>query len=89
MPFQKWVLEIKGHQHWVSKIINSITTHFGTLLASDVCFKLNIGHLPTQILAVSLVENWIMQVSWLFTDVLLIARKVGAVRKYQRPQKWI
>lgn len=73
-PFQKWILEIEGHQNWVTKNVNSITTGFGTLLAPDVCFKLNIGHLPIQILAVSLVENWMMQVFWLFPDVLLIAR---------------
>lgn len=33
----------------MSKNVNSITTHFGTLLATDVCFKLHIGHLPIQI----------------------------------------
>lgn len=33
----------------MSKNVNSITTQFGTLFATDVCFKLDIGHLPIQI----------------------------------------
>lgn len=33
----------------MSENVNSITTHFGTIDATDVWFNLSTGHLPVQI----------------------------------------